>query len=54
MREEQYIEENMIKDKFSVIEPNCRWCSDITELQYEVGKLYVCGTLDVATRRMVG
>ena len=30
--EEQYIEENLIKDKFSVKEPNYLWCSDITVL----------------------
>ena len=52
--EEQYIEENLIKDKFSVTEPNMLWCSDITVLAYKSGKLYVCGIIDVATRRLVG
>lgn len=32
--EEQYIEENLIKDKFSVKEPNYLWCSDITVLNW--------------------
>ena len=52
--EEQYFEENLIKDKFSEKEPNRLWCSDITELVCGSGKLYLCGILDVATRRLVG
>ena len=52
--EEQYIEENLIKNKFDVAEANYLWCSDITELKYYRGKLYVCGIIDVATRRIVG
>jgi len=51
---EQYLEENLIRDKFSVTQPNYLWCSDITELKYQRGKLYVCGIIDVATRRIVG
>lgn len=52
--EQQYIEENLIKDKFSVMTPNYLWCSDITEHRYKGGKLFICGVLDVATRRVVG
>ena len=52
--EQQYIEENLIKDKFSVTEANYLWCSDITELSCKGGKLYLCGVIDVATRRIVG
>lgn len=52
--EQQYIEENLIKDKFSITEPNYLWCSDITELRCRNGKLYLCGIIDVATRRLVG
>ena len=52
--EEQYYEENLIKDKFLVTEPNYLWCSDITELNCLKSKLYVCGIIDVATRRLVG
>ena len=52
--EKQYVEENLIKDKFSVTAANYLWCSDITELEYKYGKLYLCGVLDVATRRVVG
>ena len=44
----------MIRDKFSVTTVNYLWCSDITELKCKSGKLYVCGILDVATRRIVG
>ena len=51
---EQYLEENLIKDKFSVTEANHLWCSDITELRCKSGKLYLCGIIDVATRRIVG
>ena len=52
--EEQYIEENLIKDKFSITEPNKLWCSDITELRCSGTKLYLCGIIDVGTRRVVG
>ena len=52
--EEQYIEENLIKDKFSITRPNMLWCSDITVLKYKGAHLYLCGVIDVATRRLVG
>ena len=52
--ETQYLEENLIKEKFEVTVPNFLWCSDISELRYKGGKLYVCGIIDVATRRIVG
>ena len=52
--EQQYIEENLIKDKFEVEIPNYLWCSDISELKCYRSKLYVCGIIDVATRRIVG
>ena len=52
--EEQYVEENLIKDKFSITVPNYLWCSDITVLECYRSKLYVCGIIDVATRRLVG
>lgn len=52
--EQQYIEENLVKDKFSVTVPNMLWCSDITELKSLHSKLYLCGIIDVATRRIVG
>ena len=52
--EKQYIEENLIKNKFTVTEPNYLWCSDITELKCLRGNIYVCGIIDVATRRLVG
>ena len=50
----QYLEENLIKDKFSVKQANYLWCSDITELKCLRRKLYLCGIIDVATRRIVG
>lgn len=53
-KEEVYLEENLLQDKFSVAVPNALWCSDVTELKYHGGKLHVCGVLDVATRRIVG
>ena len=52
--EQQYIEENLIKDKFDISEANYLWCSDITELKCYKTKLYLCGIIDVATRRIVG
>lgn len=54
LTDEQYIEENLIRDKFSITTPNYLWCSDITELRYSHGKLHVSGIIDVATRRLVG
>lgn len=54
LTEKQYIEENLIRDKFAVTTPNYRWCSDITELQCHHQRMYVCGVIDVATRRLVG
>ena len=52
--EQQYIEENLIKNKFEITTPNYLWCSDITELKCYRCKIYVCGIIDVATRRIVG
>ena len=52
--EQQYIEENLIKDKFGVKIANYLWCSDITELKCYRSKMYICGIIDVATRRIVG
>ena len=52
--EEQYIEANLIKDKFEIDIPNYLWCSDITELACKGNKVYACGVIDVATRRLVG
>ena len=51
---EQYIEENLIKNKFGVTIPNYLWCSDITVLRCFRSDIYVCGIIDVATRRIVG
>ena len=52
--EQQYVEENLIKNKFEITEANYLWCSDITELKCYRSKLYICGIIDVATRRIVG
>ena len=52
--EAQYVEENLIKNKFEITEANYLWCSDITELKCLRTKIYVCGIIDVATRRIVG
>ena len=52
--EQQYIEENLVKNKFEVTQANYLWCSDITELRCSKHKIYVCGIIDVATRRIVG
>ncbi len=51
---EQYYEENLVKDKFAVNVANQLWCSDITELKCLRTRMYLCGVIDVATRRMVG
>ena len=52
--EQQYIEENLIKNKLEITIPNYLWCSDITELKCKNCKIYLCGVIDVATRRIVG
>ncbi len=52
--ETEYLEGNLIKNKFEITEPNYLWCSDITELKCLHTKVYVCGIIDVATRRIVG
>ena len=52
--EDQYVEENLIKNKFEVEVANYLWCSDITELKCKSGKIFACGIIDVATRRLVG
>lgn len=38
----------------SILLDKALWCSDITELKCCRGKVYVCGIIDVATRRIVG
>ncbi len=53
LTEEQYISMNLIKDKFSITEPNMLWCTDLTELKYGKSKLYISAIIDVATRRIV-
>lgn len=52
--EQQYLEENLVTDKFAAKVPNQLWCSDITVLKCKNTKLYLCGVIDVATRRIVG
>ena len=52
--ETEYLEENLVKNKFEITVPNYLWCSDITELKCLRAKVYVCGIIDVATRRIVG
>ena len=53
--EKQYLEENLIYHKTDVTQINYLWCSDITELTCaRNGKLFVCGVIDVASRRLVG
>lgn len=52
--EAQYIEENLIKNKIEIRTANYLWCSDIKEFKYKQGKMYVCGIIDVGTRRIVG
>lgn len=52
---QQYLEDNLIRNKFSVTLPNYLLCTDITEMIFVNGKrIYVCGIIDVATRRIVG
>lgn len=52
--EEKYIEENLIKNKIEITTANYLWCSDIKEFKCRNGKFYVCGVIDVGTRRIVG
>ena len=52
--QEQYLEENLVKDKFAETKPNKLWCADNTEMTCRDGKFYLSGIFDVATRRAVG
>lgn len=52
--EERYTEENLIKNKKEITTANYLWCSDIKEFNGRNGKFYVCGVIDVGTRRIVG
>ena len=36
------------------LEPNLRWCGDLTEIPTEEGKLYLATVLDLASRRLAG
>lgn len=51
--ESEFTAENLIKNKFEVKRVNELWCSDITELVCKSGKLYVCGIIDVYSRKIV-
>lgn len=53
-RRAEYITDNKVWNKFNINKCNELWCSDITELKYNSGKLYVCGVIDVASRKIVG
>jgi transposase InsO family protein len=50
----EYLSENLVVDKFEVTKRNVLWCSDITEVKYKSGKLYICAIIDVGTRKIVG
>jgi putative transposase len=52
--DEQYLAENLIKDKFAITQRNRLWCADISELRCRSGKIYISGIIDVGTRRLVG
>ena len=52
--EAQYVEENLIKDKFEIVMPNKLWCSDFNERVCKDGKFHTCGVIDVGSRRVVG
>ncbi len=45
---------NLIYDKFNVTDPNRLWCSDISLIKIRSRYLYICGIIDVGTRRIVG
>ena len=51
--EQQYIEENLVKNQFEITLPNYLWCSDITELKCKNYKVYLCGVIDVATSSLL-
>ena len=51
--EEQYISENLIKDKFEVTVANALWCTDLSEMKCKSGKIYISAIIDVATRKIV-
>ena len=51
--DEQYLSENLVKDKFEERMPNILWCTDLSEMQCRNHKIYVSAIIDVASRRIV-
>lgn len=51
--DEQYLSENLVKDKFEETTPNILWCTDLSEMQCKNHKIYVSAIIDVASRRIV-
>ena len=51
---DEYVADNVVKDKFAVKEKNKLWCADISEIRYRQGKLFASAIIDVATRKIVG
>ena len=51
--DEQYLSENLVKDKFEETTPNSLWCTDLSEMQCRNHKIYVSAIIDVASRRIV-
>lgn len=52
--EPEYISENLLLGRKPAEKPNEVWQSDITEFRVRNGKLYLCGILDSAKRKIVG
>lgn len=55
-QQEQYIQDNVLNQKFDVVSPNQVWLADSTELSYGVDgkyKLRLSGVLDLYGRHMI-
>lgn len=52
--EEKYISENKIINKKEATKLNEIWNSDITEMKYKRGRLYICGIIDMYSRKIIG
>jgi len=46
--------ENLLERDFTALDPETKWVTDITEVQTEEGKLYLCVVLDLFSKLVIG
>jgi transposase InsO family protein len=45
---------DLVKRDFSALEPDKKWCGDMTEIPTDEGKLYLSTAIDLFSRRLLG